>query len=80
MELMRVHQIRHLPVMATTSGEDRAQAIQNVRGVAERHESNSRKQLTAYDSKLRDAFGPEEGSAVYEQLCQQPDAYVADGR
>ena len=57
MELMRTHQIRHLPVMATETGEDRNQALQNLKSVAERGEASARKQFTPYKAKLKDIHG-----------------------
>lgn len=45
MELMRKHGIRHLPVMATHSGEDKNHAVQNLHKVAQRAEATARKQV-----------------------------------
>ena len=80
MELMRRHQIRHLPVMATETGEDRNQALQNLKSVAERGEASARKQFTPYKAKLKDAFGDDEGMQAFAALSADPDAYVKDPR
>ena len=74
MELMRTHQIRHLPVMATETGEDRNQALQNLKSVAERGEASARKQFTPYKAKLKDAFGDDEGMQAFAALSADPDA------
>ena len=80
MELMRKHGIRHLPVMATNAGEDKNQAINNLRTVAERAETTARKQFTAFEAKLIDAFGEAEGRSMYAVLAAAPDAHARDAR
>ena len=80
MELMRVHQIRHLPVMATSTGGDRNQALVSLQGVAERAESNARKQFNAFKGKLIDALGEDEGARTCEALAKTPNAFVSDDR
>lgn len=80
MELMRKHNIRHLPVMATETGEDKQQAIQNLKSSAERAEANARKQFNAYELKLRDAFGEAEGGVLFASVNADPDGHSADDR
>lgn len=53
MELMRKHGIRHLPVMATHTGEDKNHAVQNLHKVAQRAESAARKQVPSAASRAR---------------------------
>ena len=79
MELMRKHGIRHLPVMATHTGDDKNQVSQNLLKVAQRGEATARKQLYAYEPKMRDAFG-EEGADLYKKLLANPDDFSNDSR
>ena len=133
MELMRKHGIRHLPVMATHTGEDKNHAVQNLHKVAQRAEATARKQvqqqhprgahttglhlapsstghvlpkraiaalealmlrarmhlpvvcspcmqLSAFETKLRDAFGDNEGRQMFENLAANPDIFMNDDR
>lgn len=72
MELMRAHNIRHLPVMATsgeaTSGEDGTHALKNMHDTAARNESNARKQFHAFEAKLIDALGEAAGHGIFSTL------------
>ena len=80
MELMRKHSIRHLPVMATASGEDSALALQNVLTAAQRYEASARKNFNAYLPKLTDAFGSAEGGQIFDALKEAPAAFDSDSR
>ena len=80
MELMRKHGIRHLPVMASDKGEDKAQAVQNLQTAAERAEAIARKQLSAFEVKLSDAFGPSEGQEMYAAIVKDQEGYKEDAR
>ena len=80
MELMRAHGIRHLPVMASQAGEGKDAAVENLRSVAEKSAEAARKQFSAFEAKLRDAFGDADGQRTYDGLLADPDAFASDER
>lgn len=80
MEKMRAHGIRHLPVMASQAGEGKDAAVENLRSVAEKSAEAARKQFSAFEAKLRDAFGDADGQRAYDGLLADPDAFASDER
>ena len=80
MEKMRAHGIRHLPVMASQAGEGKDAAVENLRSVAEKSAEAARKQFSAFEAKLRDAFGDADGQRTYDGLLADPDAFASDER
>jgi len=80
MDLMRQHAIRHLPVMAANSGENKDAAVKNLQDVAKRAFATASDQFGQFEKKLVDAFGEADGAAMYEQLEANPDAFADDTR
>jgi len=80
MELMRQHGIRHLPVMATGTGGDLNNAVQNLQNVAGRAEATARRQFSGFATKLCDAFGEDEGRKMHAALAADPESHAHDTR
>jgi CBS domain-containing protein len=77
MELMRQHQIRHLPVMGGESGLRAQEELQRIAQAAvERREAS----LNAFEAKLVDAFGQTHGSRLFADILNDPAAHVDDSR
>ena len=81
----RVHganaQARHPPLASDGQrGRGQEPGDNNLRTVAERAETTARKQFTAFEAKLIDAFGEAEGRSMYAVLAAAPDAHARDAR
>ena len=48
--------------------------------VAEKSAEAARKQFSAFEAKLRDAFGDADGQRTYDGLLADPDAFASDER